>query len=593
MINTKRLTFALALLAIIIGAAFLRFENLGQQSYWMDEGYTVNAVISGMQHGTQNWSEILDSGRTYFCPMYCAPTKQIVKMWENISGHPGPRPGIQLESNVTDHSNNGDKKLDIPLGTQAGVRRYDDLLSAVPFRLLSAIAGLLTVILFFFFAKKTFKDNRIALLTAFFTAFSYWQIAWSRQARWYTEYELFFWLALLFAYLATDDRRTSPPALSLIKERGQKNTIQNLRAMCYVLFAITSAALATLTHNLGYGLFAIIAMYLIIFSPRPSTGEGRVRVVITALKTILILACIILPIVTLEAATGFKFSHDLIAKVSFHYELPYYLNFYLRNYWFLIILSLYGFFSAPREQKKIYWLVFLPIIGYLIALSFLTDIVQYRYLFAPIAGLFITGAAGAIAIINAASKLVIARSEPERTTRQSHRFTAAITTIIIILIFFLSGEGIVAPKQFYSLESDPFDAARPSWVYTPQPNFNKAYDYIKNNLQTGDIVISSHPHFNKIFLNQPGYWIKYDYLGLDNVASTTVNDKEYYVGAGVVNNLDELKKLIADHHGYIVFDYMSQDGRIAPEIITYIKANAQQVFYDAVNPYSQIWVYKF
>ena len=53
MINTKRLTFALALLAIIIGAAFLRFENLGQQSYWMDEGYTVNAVITDIATGSQ------------------------------------------------------------------------------------------------------------------------------------------------------------------------------------------------------------------------------------------------------------------------------------------------------------------------------------------------------------------------------------------------------------------------------------------------------------------------------------------------------------------------------------------------------------
>ena len=64
----------------LIGGAFLRFENLGRQSYWMDEGYTVNAVISGMQNGTDHLASILDSGSRYFCPIYCIPTQGIVSV---------------------------------------------------------------------------------------------------------------------------------------------------------------------------------------------------------------------------------------------------------------------------------------------------------------------------------------------------------------------------------------------------------------------------------------------------------------------------------------------------------------------------------
>ena len=566
-----------AILAIIGGGFFLRFNDLGKQSYWMDEGYTVNAVISGMQNGTKNFAEILDSGDPYSCPIYCAPTKLIVRALAN---------GRTVAETASD---------------------------AIPFRLLSVVAGLLVIGLFALIAKKIFKSNSVAILAAFFTTFSYWQIAWSRNARWYTLYELFFWLAMLFAYLATE-HRTSPPALSLNKKRG-----------LYIFLSLVSAALATLTHNLGYGLFVIIAIYLAIYLlpdrithptlPYIKGGEKTDAVAIKISKPteteasyppltvrggrwgyvggiFLILVAIAIPAFIIEAATGFKFSHAVLNRVSLHYVLPYYLNFYLKNYWFLIILSFYGFFSAPKEQKKAYWLVFLPILGYLAALGLLTDIVHYRYMFAPIGGILITSAAGAVAMIKAASNYVIARRP--QPTRQSHPPTAIIALIIIVTIFFLSGEGIITPKNFYTLESDSNkNPNRPYWGYTPQPNFNAAYSYIEQNLKEGEIVIASHPHFNKIFLNQPGYWIKYDYLGLSKEADTVKQNKEHYVGATVINNLDELKKIMNEHHGYITLDFMSQDNRIPLDVLNYISQNATQVFSDTINDYSKIWVYKF
>jgi len=144
------------------------------------------------------------------------------------------------------------------------------------------------------------------------------------------------------------------------------------------------------------------------------------------------------------------------------------------------------------------------------------------------------------------------------------------------------------------LEADnPSQLNRPYYAYTPQPDFNAAYAAIKQNLQPGDIVISSHPQFTKIFLDQPGYWIKYDYLGMEDTPNTIINNKEYYVGATVINNLAELQKLISAKHGYIVFDYQSTDGRINPSTINYIQSNLKLFFYNELNSYSKIWVYQF
>ena len=71
-------------------------------------------------------------------------------------------------------------------------------------------------------------------------------------------------------------------------------------------------------------------------------------------------------------------------------------------------------------------------------------------------------------------------------------------------------------------------------------------------------MISSHPHFNKIFLGEAGYWLRYNYLGMEDAVKVITNNREYYVGASVINNLDELKTLTSSTHGYILYDYMAQ-----------------------------------
>ena len=100
---------------------------------------------------------------------------------------------------------------------------------------------------------------------------------------------------------------------------------------------------------------------------------------------------------------------------------------------------------------------------------------------------------------------------------------------------------------------NPKNQNRPYYAYTPQANFNKAYKYIEENYTNQDIVISSHPHFNKIFLQKPGYWLKYKYNGVKYPLIS--NDKEYYVNADVIDDLSELKNITKNKHGYIVFDW--------------------------------------
>lgn len=538
---SKKVIAATILFIILVFGAFLRFYNLGSQSYWMDEGYTANAVLATTQNGTEHFSAILDSGGLYSCPLYCSPTAVIAKTFGE---------------------------------------------TAFSYRLLSAFCGVLFILVIYLFAKIFFKKESVALLSAFFVSFSYWQIAWSRQARWYTELEFFFWLALFCFLLFLSPR---------LKKSIPQNKTPNLKSIYHLAFSVLFIVAAIATHKLAYFLPIIMLVWYLLFIKEKNKNDEIVQPCQSNIKHVVfgIAICATL-ILFAEYGLGLHFIAHALKNIKLSYALPYYLSFYLRNYWLFIIVAVYGFFAAEKEKRKPFILLAIPLILYLAGLSFFTQIVHYRYLFHLTPIFFILAS---IAITNAAKKIkssLITAKKIRQLAEGWIKIIPALFIFLIILIFFLAGQGVLAPKKFYQLESDdPSQFGRPYYAYTPQPDFNSAYAKIKENIKPEEIIISSHPHFNKIFLNQPGYWLRYNYLGMEDTPNTIKNNKEYYVNAEVINNLDELKKITAQKHGYIIFDYMSADGRIDPAIINYIQTNLNLFFYNKINSYSQVWVYSF
>ena len=486
---------------LILFGGLLRFYNLSSQSYWMDEGYTVNAVLSISDNG----STILDSGQNYSCPTYCFPTAFLVKIFGD---HPSS------------------------------------------YRLLSVLAGLLFIIIIFFIVRKLFNRN-IALLSSFFITFSYWQIAWSRQARWYTLFALLFWLALFFFYQSL---------------YSNKNKYLNI-----ILTSIFTV-LAVLTHGLGYLLPLIFIGWILIdqiFIQKKFNWKKSLLIVFGGIVVLWIFN-----LISNVDILGY-FSNN----IQLHYVLPYYLNFYLRNYWLFVILALIALFSKDSPYKKQIYLLLFTIAAYFTSLSFFTDIVHYRYMFHLTPIFFVIGSIGLLSLHEDIK----------------HIYGKIILWVLTIGLFATIAGGVFIPQTNYFLESDNPETLnnRPYYAYTPQPDWNSAYSYIKDNETKEEIVISSMPQFNKIYLNESGYWIQYNYLGFDNKADFTKDGSEYYVGAKVIPNLFDLKNIINNGHGYIVFDYMSTQGRISEDILNYIKTNLTNVFNKKTNSYSEVWVYKF
>ncbi len=495
--------FVPIVLTILLGfGAFLRFESLNKQSYWMDEGYTVNAVISQEQNGTRGFGAILDSGKTYFCPLYCYPTL-VLKQW---------------------------------FGNEPAT-----------YRAVSALFGTLFIIVVYLVAKEFFQRQSIALLAAFFTTFSYWQIAWSRQARWYTELEVFFWLALICFQLFL---------------RGTTKRQQIVRLGLSGVFTI----LAIATQSIAYLLPPIMLSWF-LYEKRPTKKQFLLSFAVTA--GFLVFA---------ELGLQLQFIIPLFKQLRFNNHFFYYGSFYFRNYWPLLFLSLYGFIRANVEQRKSYLFLTSSALLYIVAVSTLNDIIHYRYLFHLTPVFYILSAA---AIVDILAKI-------------SHRYLKITLSVVVIILYFVSSLGALLPKDFYSLEADdPATLQRTYYAYTPQPDFSQAYRVIEERLKSDEIVISTHPQFNKIFLGQPGYWLAYDYLGRADIDKVTDEGKDHYVNAEVIHSLAQLQWLMETRHGYVIYDYMSIDGRLSEEIITYIQQHSGRIFYDQNHSYSQIWVYQF
>ncbi len=503
------------LLSLVIIGGILRFYRLSSQSYWMDEGYTVNAVLSVLDHG----STILDSGQNYSCPTYCYPAAYLVNLFGN---------------------------------------------SPSSYRLLSVLAGLIFIIAIFFITKKFF-DKNIALLSTFFVTLSYWEIAWSRQARWYTLFTLLFWLALYFYY---------------------QSLYSNKRKYLNISLTAIFTVLAVITHGLGYLLPLIFIGWILIdqiFIQRKFNWKKSLAVVAVGAIIVWLFNLI----------SNIDVISYLFNNLDLHYVLPYYLNFYLRTYWLFILFAIIAFFNRDSAYKKeIYFLLFI-LSAYLIPLSFFTDIVHYRYMFHLTPIFIMLGSMGMLCVYRDIKPI----------------YGRVIFWIATLGLFATVAGGVFIPETMYYLESDnPETLDRPYYAYTPQPNWNAAYAFIRANRATGDIIISSHPQFNKIFLGEAGYWIKYNYLGFDNRVEYSHDDHEYYVGAKIIDDLAELRELLGDAsqvpqvskvtrvtkpHGFIVFDLMSIDGRIPQNIQEYIMTDLTLVFHEKTNEYSEIWVYRF
>ncbi len=134
------------LLGVLIWGGFLRFYKLGEQSLWIDEGYTINAAQQTLKYGYP----LLESGKVY-------------------DPHMGNTYVVAAAIKIF------------------GLDPFHPWSSRIP----QAIAGLIGIYLFFRASYLTTKNLAVSLIATICFTFFTWHIAWARQARGYVEMQTF------------------------------------------------------------------------------------------------------------------------------------------------------------------------------------------------------------------------------------------------------------------------------------------------------------------------------------------------------------------------------------------------------------------
>lgn len=143
--------FKIILVFMVIFGALLRLYCLGDQSLWIDEGYSVTAAIGMMKH----LLPVMPSGSLYL--------------------------GSILNTGF--------------IALSMGLFGVSEFAARLP----SVLFGVLTIILTYFFSERL-SGKKVGLLTAFLVTFSVVEIAWSRQARMYQQLQFFYILSLFIFY---------------------------------------------------------------------------------------------------------------------------------------------------------------------------------------------------------------------------------------------------------------------------------------------------------------------------------------------------------------------------------------------------------
>lgn len=400
-------------------------------------------------------------------------------------------------------------------------------------RIFSVVCGSLAIIFSFSVARALF-GSAVGLLNAFFMAFSYWHIAWSRQVR---AYEFFALLLLVIIYL-------------LIQYEKKEKSL-------YLISAIAVSFFTILVKSFAFLIFPALVFYLL--------EKKRYWFVFV--------------IISIFAIAGLFFGYLLANALSL--SIVFYLPFYLVGYFWeyfglffsLFIIGGYIAFKNAGDKIKIHRFNIFLFISFVVFFSFFVYVNQKRYLLilTPLLYLYSSYVIFYLASLFNKRKTVLA--------------LAILVVAVSDIIFFKSLSFV--PKKEYYLE-----------YYTPQPDFKEAYAAIRERIKENDCIISAYPYMDQIYLGQSCYGLPISLTNWEVDYKREFNRECYsgsqylypYINGFNMPVIEKIEALRSRGDLYFILDGMSL-ARIDDDMEDFITEEADLVYEGGGAPDQNIYVF--
>ena len=403
-------------------------------------------------------------------------------------------------------------------------------------RLPEVIFGSLVVLATYFLGKELF-GKQIGFASCLFIAFSYIQIAWSRQARGYVILDFFFLLILRFLYRFT----------------------KYIKIKDFILF-ILFLALSIFTHPLGFVLFPISFIFLAQEKNQSLFFLSKMRKLIFFLF-LPIFFLLVFPKGESMVLYFLDLFRQLLRGENF---VSYYHSLFWRQYPIFVFLSFVGFLVLIfNKKKKEFFFLLISLFCYVFMVCFLGEVPFEKYVF-PVFPL--------VFIISSFSLKQIS----------SVLFKSRKNILFFVLVGFILVNGnkfSLKPKAFYSLNFDMREI--------PEIDYKGIYQVVKEkttNINKQDLAII------EIDADAPAWYLG---EGINGFIPRKDSLSAIDVGRGYNRfvSLDEFKKIQKEHrYGFV--NLIEHNFRFYPEgLVEYVRSNLKLEKKQQYAPFSPDWNY--
>lgn len=279
-------------------------------------------------------------------------------------------------------------------------------------RIPSVLTGAMVPVVAYLLGRILFSSTT-GLVTSLMIAFSYYEIAWSRQARGYMLQQLFGLLAFYFY---------------------SRMITKKFNAITFIVFNAV-IILGLLTHPLY--ILVPIAIAVDFF--------GRSKVTQRFLRSKKILAVLTLFFLTLFASANGYLKY-VVCMMGTTNNVWYYHSFLWRDYGVITLLMASGIFIGLIKKNRSIILIVSYLLLHLISVSFLIGPYTTRYINPIMPFIFVLAGFG----LTQVTQLIL-----KDVDRRQYKFLAQILPIAFVILIILNGDKFtIKPKSYYSVNHD-------------------------------------------------------------------------------------------------------------------------------------------